>query len=139
MFMEPLRLDGTDLSPEIILDPGQHHFSITGVSRPEDVRSFYYPVIEWCNKLETEFVDTGKIKFDKEHPLKLTIKLKYFNSSSAKFLYDIFIVFGKISRKDQQVEIDWYYDEGDDDMLDAGQEMSDIAEIPFSFIENKES
>lgn len=135
--MEILRIEATDVSPGILFDPDNHTFLIDGISRPEDVRTFYYPVLEWCHTFNKEYVDTGKVSFDKKNPLKLTVRLKYFNSSSAKFLYDIFVSIGELSKKGQNVEIFWHYDEGDDDMLEAGEEMSDIAEVPFVFIENK--
>ncbi|NOY37449.1 MAG: DUF1987 domain-containing protein [Chlorobi bacterium] len=135
--MEALKIDATDVSPEIIFDPAEKIFTISGISRPEDVRSFYFPVLEWCRSFREDYLEAGKIKFDQQNPLKITIKLKYFNSSSAKFLYDIFMELGEISRKGHHVDITWYYDEGDDDMFEAGEEMSDIAEIPFRFIENK--
>jgi len=82
-----------------------------------------------------EEVRAGKVSFNKDNPLVLEIKLKYFNSSSAKFLFDIFSEIGQISGEGQTIKIRWYYEAGDDDMLEAGEELSEIAEIPFEFIE----
>ncbi len=133
--MEPLVIEATSLSPEIRFDPGTEKFIISGVSRPEDVRSFYYPVLEWLHNFLEEEISTGKTSFTEKKPLTLEVQLKYFNSSSAKFLFDIFTEIGKISNAGQKVRILWYYDADDDDMLDAGEELSEIAEIPFEYIE----
>ena len=134
--MEPFILEPTTNSPEIIFDPDAHIFSISGISRPEDVRSFYYPVLEWCERFREEMIEPGLITFDENNPLNVRIRLKYFNSSSAKFLYDIFMELGELARLNQKVNIYWHYDAGDDDMRDAGEEMSEIAEIPFEYVEN---
>jgi len=133
--MDPLIIEATSHSPEITFDPSSGQFSISGVSRPEDVRSFYYPVVEWLRNFLEEEIKTGKVSFTDDHPLTLDIKLKYFNSSSAKFLFDIFSEIGQINEEGQTIKIRWYYEEGDDDMFEAGEELSEIAEIPFEFIE----
>ncbi|MCD6200758.1 MAG: DUF1987 domain-containing protein [Bacteroidales bacterium] len=134
--MTPLIIEATSNAPEIFFDPDKRHFSISGVSRPEDVRSFYYPVLEWLDQFRLKEVETGHLSFGKDDPLNIHIKLKYFNSSSAKFLYDIFMSFGELSNTGQVVHIFWHYDAGDDDMLEAGEEMSEIAELPFEYVEN---
>ena len=133
--MEPLVIEATSHSPEIRFDPAAGKYSISGVSRPEDVRSFYYPVLDWLQKFQGEEINTGKASFTEKNPLTLEVQLQYFNSSSAKFLFDIFTEIGKISAAGQKLRILWYYDTDDKDMLDAGKELSEIAEIPFEFIE----
>ncbi len=45
--MEPLRIEKTAKTPWIILDPYNDNFEISGISRPENVREFYFPVINW--------------------------------------------------------------------------------------------
>ena len=133
--MDPLIIEATPHSPEIKFEPANGKFFIAGVSRPEDVRTFYYPVVEWLRNFLEEEVKTGKISFDETNPLILDVKLKYFNSSSAKFLFDIFSELGNIDTEGGKIKIRWYYESGDDDMFEAGEELSEIAEIPFEFIE----
>ncbi len=133
--MKSLIIEATSHSPEIKFDPAAGKFSISGVSRPEDVRSFYYPVLEWLRKFQESAIKTGEVSFTEENPLTLEVQLKYFNSSSAKFLFDIFTEMGNINNMDQKIRILWYYDPDDDDMRDAGEELSEIAEIPFEYIE----
>ena len=35
-----------------------------------------------------------------------------------------------------EVLIEWHYEEDDEDMQEAGEEYSEIVEVPFSFIED---
>ena len=38
-----------------------------------------------------------------------------------------------------KVVVNWYYDEGDEDMHEAGEEMAELAEMKFNLIaENQE-
>ncbi len=133
--MEPLIIGATDKTPEIILDPYNDNYEISGNSRPENVREFYYPVINWLNEFEKEVLDKKVIKFDKMHPLNFNLKMNYFNSSSAKFLYDLINELVRFHKKGHIIRILWYFEKDDEDMKYAGEEMSELLEVPFQFIE----
>ena len=65
------------------------------------------------------------------------IQLEYFNTSSSKCLLDSFKVLEEIHIADNSktVEINWYYEEMDDDMLEAGEDYEEMVKIPFKMIE----
>jgi hypothetical protein len=88
--MKKLHIIPTTLTPEIIFSPDEKIFLIRGISSPEDVRALYYPVIEWVTNFSDEVLIRKKIQYTENDPLIFRIDLKYFNSSSAKFLHDIF-------------------------------------------------
>ncbi len=133
--MEPLIIEATVKTPGIILDPYNDNFEISGNSRPENVREFYDPVINWLVEFEKEVLDKKVIKFDKKHPLNFNLKMNYFNSSSAKFLFDVMNELVRFHKKDHIIRILWHFEEGDDDMKYAGEEMSELLDVPFQFIE----
>ncbi len=133
--MEPLIIGATDKTPRIIFDPYNDNFEISGISRPENVREFYFPVINWLIEFEKEVLDKKVIKFDKKHPLILNLKMNYFNSSSAKFLYDVMNELVRFHKKGHIIRILWYFEKEDEDMQYAGEEMSELLEVPFQFIE----
>ena len=133
--MEPLIIEATDKTPGIILDPYNDLFEISGNSRPEDVRQFYYPVENWLVEFEKEVLNIKALKFDKKHPLNFNFKMNYFNSSSAKFLYDVMSKLVRFHEKGHIIRILWNFEEYDDDMKYAGEEMSELLEVPFQFIE----
>jgi len=133
--MEPLVIEATDKTPRIILDPYNDNYEISGNSRPENVREFYYPVINWLNEFEKEVLNKKVLKFDEKHPLNFNFKMNYFNSSSAKFMYDVISELVKFHEKNHVIRILWYFEKEDEDMKYAGEEMSELLEIPFQFIE----
>ena len=117
--MDNIKIEATDRSPEIDFDFGQNAFAIRGESYPEDVASFFGPVI---GQLEEHLssLDGGEVRFDFE--------LIYFNSSSAKVLMGLFDNLDETAGGGVSVTINWYYDEEDDTMEELGQEFADDLE-----------
>jgi len=138
--MQKLLISKTSITPEIYLSPAENSFYIRGNSAPEDVRALYYPVIEWTRIFIDDILEGEFKKFDKENPLIFKIDLSYFNSSSAKFLYDIMMEMKRLPSAGIPVKIEWYYEEGDNDLFDAGSDISLLAGMEFSFVEkNKQN
>lgn len=129
--MQALIIQNTDSSPKVVLDPSNGVFEISGESRPEDVRKFYEPILEWIDQYGA-FLKTNppskKVQFN--------FIFEYFNSSSAKYIMDIMAKLNeiKLANKAMDIEICWHYEEMDEDMLEAGQEFQNITQIPFKFI-----
>jgi hypothetical protein len=135
--MEQFQINSTDLSPEIILSPEKNIFSIRGRSSPEDVRDLYYPVIDWINKFVISVLDGNSIHYSTENPFVFKFEFTYFNSSSAKFFYDILTEIKKLNLAGIPVIIEWFYDEEDIDLKEAGADIAILSEMEFTFIGRK--
>ncbi|MGQ9620298.1 MAG: DUF1987 domain-containing protein [Bacteroidales bacterium] len=134
--MKRLYIEATTVTPEINFSPGDNIFIIQGNSSPEDVRALYCPVIEWLEIFISDVLD-GEYRYSTENPLKFVFNLHYFNSSSAKFIFDIISGLKKLKTNNILVEINWLYDPEDIDQKEAGEEMAELAGIDFRFIEIK--
>jgi len=132
--MQKLIIQRTALSPEIHFSPDENIFVISGISSPEDVRSLYYPVIDWIKNLIDDQIKTEIKIFNSKNPLKLKIDLDYFNSSSAKFIYDIFYELKRLTQNNIPVVIEWHYEKEDIDMKEAGEDIALLAEMEFTYI-----
>jgi hypothetical protein len=64
----------------------------------------------------------------------LDITLEYFNSASAKLLIQLFLKISFVQLKNKKFIINWYYEEGDEDILERGEYFSSVLNIPFNFI-----
>ncbi|MDD2563517.1 MAG: DUF1987 domain-containing protein [Salinivirgaceae bacterium] len=133
--MKPLLIDETNSTPQVIFDIKNSHFEIKGCSRPENVRHFFLPIVEWLEGFCTEA--PLHVEHFKENPVVFKFKLSYFNSASAKFILDILLLINKIYMSDINTAIDWFYEEGDEDMLDVGTELSEMVDFNFRYIETK--
>jgi len=123
--MEPIIIEGTAKTPSVRFDANAGIFEIKGRSIPENSVEFYKPIVEWLDKY-------------KENPLSRTevnIKLEYFNTSSSKCILDIFKKLEAIHKAKNEVQINWYYEEDDEDMLEAGEDYESIIRVPFKMIE----
>jgi hypothetical protein len=135
--MERLYLKQTELSPEIALSPDENIFKIVGRSSPEDVRNLYYPVIEWLNAFVREALEGNPFHFSIEKPFIFSFEFTYFNSSSAKFIYDIIMEIRKLNLAGIPVIIEWIYDDADTDMKEAGEDIALLSEMEFTYIGKK--
>ena len=132
--MQRLYFEKTENTPEINFSPDENIFFIKGTSSPEDVRAIYYPVIEWLKIFIDDVIDGEYTNFSSEKALIMQTDLAYFNSSSAKFFYDIFNELKRLSENNVRVIVEWFYDEEDLDQKDAGSDIALMVEMEFSFI-----
>jgi hypothetical protein len=132
--MQELIIEKTHRTPGIRFSPSDNVFYIRGESSPEDVRKLYYPVIEWVNKFVEEIATSGLKAFNNHDSLKFQIDLTYFNSSSAKFLYDLIMEFKKLPALGVAFIVEWYYDNDDADMKDGGVDFSYLVSMDFTFV-----
>jgi hypothetical protein len=122
-----LKIGGTEDTPEINFNSQANEFLISGRSLPEDVTTFYKPVFEWLEVFLAKKDLKAIFKF----------KLEYFNTASSKIILDILMKLEEIKQENgSDLKVEWFYDESDDDMLEAGEEYKDLVEIPFNIIPN---
>lgn len=126
--MENLKIDGTPKTPTIEFDLQGGKLLIRGRSIPENSIEFYKPLVD---KLE-EYTNTPK------EVTEVKIQLEYFNTSSSKCILDVFKKLEKIKSNGSDTTINWYYEEDDEDMLEAGEDYQAIINIPFKMIEMEE-
>lgn len=117
--MEIINLEGTEDTPKIILDKGNGIFEISGRSLPEDSAEFYAAPLDWITVY-------GK---DPNASTEFVFKLEYFNTASSKLILDILSKLEEIPG----MSVQWYFHEDDEDMEEAGEEFSELVEIPFEF------
>jgi len=123
--MEHLIIDKTDDTPSIDFNPTSRELKISGRSLPEDVTTFYAPVLEWLDELEETPV--GEFKF--------IVNLEYFNTASSKLILDILMRLEDIHTVgNNTIEIVWNYDKRDTDMEEAAEEYSELVEVPFQIV-----
>ncbi len=133
--MKPLKISGTDNTPQVDLDLDTGNYVIQGESRPENVAEFYKPVKEWIENWGGQlYYRVQQFKREENHRVKF--RFEYFNSSSAKYIMDLILKINEINTSSEKinVEIDWVYDEMDEDIEQAGREFEELTSVKFNFI-----
>jgi hypothetical protein len=121
--MEELRISPTKTTPEIILNP-KGMIRIRGRSIHENVIDFFTPVEDWISA----YINI---------PAEVTcvdINLEYFNSASAKVFIHLMQKITYVTLKHKKFIFNWYYEVGDEDILERGEYFSSVLDVPFNFI-----
>jgi uncharacterized protein YkuJ len=122
--MEPLDIKATNDTPRVLFDPDNNLFEISGRSLPEDVVTFYQPVLDWLD----EYTHTPLKKTD------FVFKYIYFNTATSKLVQDILTRLEHLQEKGSEVKVSWYYEQDDEDMLDLGIEFKENVDIAFEIV-----
>ncbi len=126
--MDSIKLEGSKKTPQVLFDATKGLIEIEGRSIPENSIEFYNPLINWLD----EYAKSPQSKTE------INIRLEYFNTSSSKCILDVFKKLETIHENDNSVIVNWYYEEDDEDMLEAGEDYQSILKIPFKMIEIEE-
>ena len=123
--MTPLICESTPKTPDIAFDSTAGIFEIKGMSCAEHALDFYKPVFDWLD----EYIK------DPRPVTILNVKLKYFNTSSAKCILQLLERMGKIRENGFEIEIYWFYNKDDEQMITDGENYSVILGLPIKLVE----
>ena len=121
--MQELKIAPSKNTPEVYMSP-QGIIKIKGRSIYENTEVFFAPVETWIN----EYI---------VNPAQLTtidLNFEYCNSSSAKALINMLKQIKNVKSKNKSFVINWYYEDGDDDILERGEYFAAILGVPMNFI-----
>lgn len=123
--MKTLIIEDTQETPYINFSMDNEAFEILGNSLPEDVISFYEPVVDWLKNYALNPKEETKVKF----------KLTYYNTSSSKMFMQILNILQNIHRRGKKVEILWCVKDDDEDIIEAGEDYASSTRLPFTFVQ----
>lgn len=123
--MEKIFIEPSRVTPLISFDPDEGILEMRGRSSPENAIQFYQKIIENL----TLYAENGQGDFT------ANFAFEYFNTSSSKCLFDVFKRLVKIKDSGKELIINWFYEEDDEDMMEAGEDYADLLDLEFNFIE----
>jgi len=121
--MQELKIAPTKNTPDIFMSP-KGIIKIKGRSIHEDVVDFFAPVKKWIDEYITK-------------PAQLTtvdLNLEYFNSSSAKAIIYMLQQVMLVKIKDKTFVVNWYYEDGDEDIFERGEYIAAVLNVRMNFI-----
>ncbi len=122
--MEDFIREQTSKTPEVRLR-ADGYLKISGRSIHENPEVFFDPMVHW---VENYIKHSSPVT-------TVDIALEYFNSSSAKYILSMLQLLSAVLNENKELKINWFYEEGDDDILERGQYYSSVLGIPFNFVE----
>jgi len=70
--------------------------------------------------------------------LILNLDLEYFNTKTSKILMSFFNIAKTVENKGFTIKVNWYFEEGDEDMEDAGDDYESLTKLDFNIIQKPE-
>jgi len=125
-FMDDLIIKPTRRTPEVILVKGNIKFK--GRSVPTNPEMFYQPLFDWIKAYSS--VAKG--------PTKIELNFEYINTASTKWIFSMLKQMGATSGSEKELDVTWYYEEGDDDMYDLGVILQSLVHSRFQLIKTSE-
>ena len=123
--MKPLVIKETHKTPRVVINPADGLIEIKGKSIPEDGSIFFNPILRELDKLGQQPPSRTEVN----------IQLEYFNTNSSKYIYQIFKKLESMHKENSKIEINWFYEQDDWDLLEAGEDYQSILKLPFRLIE----
>lgn len=115
----------TGSTPYILIDEAKQYMNFEGESFHENVIEFYREVAVWLQAfLKTDF---ETLTFDCE--------LNYFNSSTAKFLWNILIEMDEYATEKRKVIVNWITTHDNDIIIECGEDFQEEMEhLQFNLV-----
>lgn len=122
--MESVFIKESLVSPKTILDKEQGIFEICGNSYMSNPILHYSVITEWLSEYVKDPLPETKFIFN----------LEYVNTATVKLLNDIISTLLSLREKGKKVEIEWHYNDDDEDMIDIGKQYEILNRFPFKWI-----
>lgn len=124
--MENIIILPTHDTPFVLGNASKGELCIIGKSNPYQIADMAKPLEEWIN----HYFEVS------QQTLKFHIDLGYYDTPSSLTLTGIFSMLNR-QQGEKQPEVYWYYYKGDDDMMENGEDYTDMSKFPFALIENE--
>ncbi len=121
--MEHLMLRASKEFPGIHFNHENGKLKISGKSFMEDAVTFYTPIMDWLTKYcQQPAIETT-----------MTISLEYMNTSSSKYILDVFDLLNQAYKSGNKVSVVWQYQQDDEDMEEQGKQYEELFALPFRY------
>ena len=122
-------IEASKETPLVSLNSEKGVFLIDGECVSETPDEFFNNITNWIENYSKNPYKTTT----------LTINLRGINISSSKFLLNIIYQLENIYKSGFQDKIRWVYKNGEDGNYELGKDYSEMASVPFDFIETVEN
>jgi SiaC family regulatory phosphoprotein len=126
MYPDKFKTEPSKKTPWIILEPGR--IFIMGRSITENPGDFYRPVHKWISEYAEGHAERSRID----------LGFEYINTSSTKWIFNILKELSELRELSENARVNWYYEQGDEDMCELGFILRSLIACPFFLVEVEE-
>lgn len=122
MSLKKLRILPTQETPEIILESGE--IIIKGRSMKIIETASFGRIEEWVDKYISDPEDTTTVD----------VHLEYLNTGNLVHYNNLLSKLVSINTRGKKIIVNWHTEEGDEDMIEKGEYLSELLNTPFNYI-----
>ncbi|MEP2023137.1 MAG: DUF1987 domain-containing protein [Reichenbachiella sp.] len=112
------------VTPSVYFNPKKELLDLRGKSSPENPLNFYGSLLLNMDK----YVESSAGN------ITVNLAFEYFNTSSSKCIFNLLRKLDNINQLGKRVIVNWYYENDDEDMLEAGEDFSSFFGYKFNFV-----
>lgn len=117
--------ENTEKTPLVEVLEDQGKINISGRSITENSYDFYKEFLHWVEVYAEQT----------QQDIEVNVHLEYFNTSTSKCLLQMFKSLEKVVSRNYSVKVNWFYDDEDEDMMEAGEDYRDVVNLDFNLKE----
>jgi hypothetical protein len=117
-----MEIKPTSSLPYYMSEHKNGEFKLIGRSTDESVSDYYCTIIDDIKN------------YNKSKNISFHIDMDYYNTRTSIYLKDIFNVLKQFNNNGIDVVVNWYYYVDDTDMVECGQDYSDLIGLNFNII-----
>jgi len=118
---EPIIIEKTETTPEVIFDKENNVFYISGRSIVENAHEFYHPIRLWVK----EYIK------DPNDKTELILNYEYLNSSSSLQIMKLIFLLEKLVDINKKIKVVWLHERDDDMTKERGEELMNTSDLDF--------
>lgn len=113
----------TEKTPDVLLNP-KGFIKIKGRAIDENIKKVPDQIITWIDQYLLNPAESTEV----------VIALEYLNSFNTIIITSILRELLKLNQQSKKLDVKWYIENDDDDLLDRGESISSAFSIPIEFI-----
>jgi hypothetical protein len=121
---QTIKINKGKFTPEVLFDLQRGTLALSGNSFPENSTDFYVPLLKQLDQYLAIY--TGR-------NLVIDFDFNYVNSSSSKFIYQLFDILDRYHHAGKTVKVTWHYDKDDLEILELGQALAQTFNLPVYY------
>ena len=122
MILDEVHILPTDSTPEVFLNP-KGIIKIKGRGLIINKFEILDQIMNWINEYISNPADITNV----------IVAFEYLNSFSTSILVSILNKLSQINQQTKKLTIRWYFEDGDDDILERGEYISSAYNLPIDF------
>jgi hypothetical protein len=122
MILDEVHILPTDSTPEVLLNP-EGIIKIKGRGLIINKFEVLDQIMNWINEYISNPADITNV----------IVAFEYLNSFSTSILVSILNKLSQINQQTKKLTIRWYFEDGDDDILERGEYISSAYNLPIDF------